>query len=86
MTTQGGGHGYGSAFEIAKGSTVITSLASFNAIQSIPRSGVTFDSSGDLFGRQYGGNGYGAVFEIAGGSSTITTIAAFNNVNGEYPI
>ena len=69
----------------------ITTLASFTGsgdIGSGPYAGVTFDSSGNLFGTTTYGSfgyqgsttGYGTVYEIAQGSSTLTTLASFTGV------
>ena len=94
--TLNAGSGYGSVFEIAKGSGVITTLASFNGTNGYEPSGVVLDSSGNLFGTTtYGGTtfvtasppGDGSVFEIARGSGTITTLASFNiSTNGGEPV
>ena len=50
-TQQGGADGEGSVFEIANGTSVITTLASFNGFNGAgPAAGLTLDSSGDMFG------------------------------------
>jgi uncharacterized repeat protein (TIGR03803 family) len=84
--TLNSGFGWGTVFEIAQGSDVVTTLASFadGADGAFPESRVVLDSSGDLFGTNtYGGPlGYGAaggggtVFEVAKGSGVITSLAA----------
>jgi uncharacterized repeat protein (TIGR03803 family) len=88
-TTYGGGAwGWGTVFEVAKGSGTFTTLASFNGGNGEqPQGGVIEDASGNLFGTtEYGGVwNYGTVFEIAQGSGTITTLASFNGSNGAYP-
>ncbi len=90
-TTSGGGsYGYGTVWEIAKGSNTITSLVTFNyANGASPEGGVTLDANGNLFGTtaQGGANGVGTVWEIARGSSTLTTLAsfAFNGADGGEP-
>ena len=82
----GGASEDGTVFEIAQGSNVITTLASFNGTDgATPASTMILDSNGNLFGTTSGGgNGYGTVFEIAHGTSTITTVASFNDVNGNF--
>ena len=88
-TTEGGGaSGNGSVYEIAAGSTALTTLASFNGADGgAPVGGVTVDSSGDLFGTASDGgpSGDGTVYEIAHGSTTITALASFNGGDGELP-
>src|SRR5271165_5511722 len=73
-TEDRGAHSYGSVFEIAHGSSTVTTLWSFTggAGGSLPAGDMVADAAGDLFGTiEYGGaNGVGAVFEIAAGSST----------------
>ncbi len=84
----GGTDGDGTVFELAKGSSTITTLASFNNTNGAnPEAGLIEDSSGDLFGTTYDGgtDDYGTVFELAQGSSTITTLASFNGTNGANP-
>ncbi len=87
-TTLGGGaSGPGTVFELAKGSSTITTLVSFTGTNgSTPYAGLIEDSSGDLFGTTSGGaTNDGTIFELAKGSSTITTLASFNGTNGAYP-
>jgi uncharacterized repeat protein (TIGR03803 family) len=87
-TDSGGASNYGTAFEVAKGSGTITTLASFNHTNGAsPHAGLIEDAKGNLFGTTYSGgtSGYGTVFEIAKGSHTITTLASFNGANGESP-
>ena len=91
-TENGGTIGNGTIYEIAKGSNSLTTVASFTGSNgSTPFGGVTFDSSGNLFGTTvYGGTtGNGTVYEIAKGSSSLTTLASFTGsgagTNGGYP-
>ena len=86
-TTLGGAFNKGTVFEFAKGSTAITSLASFTTNTSSPEAGVTLDSAGNIFGTTpYGGpSGSGTVYELVKGSSTITTLASFDGANGGGP-
>ena len=80
-TASGGAHGFGTVFEIAKGSNTITTLVSFTSADDNPIIGagtctsVTVDSHGNLFGVTTGGSpsGDGTLFEIVKGSNSITT-------------
>jgi uncharacterized repeat protein (TIGR03803 family) len=85
--TQGGASGAGTVFEVAKGSSTVTVLASFNGTDgSGPVGGLVLDGSGNLYGTtQSGGIGDGTVFELAQGSGTITTLASFLVPNGANP-
>ncbi len=89
-TTSGGGaNSDGTVFELAQGSSTITTLASFNGADGVnPQARLMLDSGGDLFGTTSGGGpgGGGTVFELAQSSSTITTLASFNGANGADPI
>ena len=88
-TTWGGGTSDdGTVFELAKGSSTITTLASFNGTNGSSPNGLITDSSGNLYGTTLGGGGAsdgGTVFELAKGSSIITTLASFNETNGYTP-
>jgi uncharacterized repeat protein (TIGR03803 family) len=82
------GSGLGTVWELAKGSSTITPLASFNGTNGQqPVAGVTFDANGNLFGTASNGgaSGIGTVWELAKGSSTITPLASFNGTNGAFP-
>ena len=89
-TLKGGGNdsnigGDGAVYEIDKGSSTITTIASFNGSNGQnPHGGVTFDSSGNLFGTTYSGgtSGYGTVYEIAKGTNSVTNLASFTGSNG----
>jgi len=85
-TTNGGGaYSDGTIYEIAHGSGVITTLASFNGTNgSTPWGNLMMDSSGNLYGTTASGgaNGSGTVFEVAHGSGNITTLVSFNGTNG----
>jgi uncharacterized repeat protein (TIGR03803 family) len=88
-TTEFGGTTYfggpsndGTVFELAKGSSTITTLAAFNGANgAAPVAGLIMDSSGNLYGTTIA-----TVFELAKGSSTITTLATFNGANGAAPV
>ncbi|HUB27997.1 MAG TPA: choice-of-anchor tandem repeat GloVer-containing protein, partial [Tepidisphaeraceae bacterium] len=87
-TTSGGASGDGTVFEVANGTTTISTIASFDGTDGQkPEDGVVIDSSGDLFGTTNtgGASGDGTVFEIASGSNTITTLASFDGTNGANP-
>ena len=88
-TTYAGGASYiGTVFEIANGSTSVTTLASFNGTNgAYPDASLVLDSSGNLFGTTYAGgaSNEGTVFELANGSTSIDTLASFNGTNGNYP-
>jgi uncharacterized repeat protein (TIGR03803 family) len=63
----GGANGVGAVWVLAKGSSTITALASFNTTNgAVPLAGVTFDANGNLFGTaaEAGGAGYGTVWEF----------------------
>jgi uncharacterized repeat protein (TIGR03803 family) len=87
-TAAGGADGDGSVFEVAHGSSTITTIASFTGTNGkVPKGSLVMDSSGNLFGTTVNGgaDGDGAVFEIAHGGSTITDLASFTGTNGENP-
>jgi uncharacterized repeat protein (TIGR03803 family) len=87
-TARGGASNEGTVFEIAKGPTAITTVASFNGSNgAVPLAGVTFDSSGNLFGTTQGGgaSGEGTVFEIAKGSTAINTVASLQRLERWRP-
>ena len=87
--SKGGAYGVGTVFEIANGSSAITTLASFNGSNGQnPYAGVTVDASGNLLGttQSGGASNDGTVFEITKGSNAITTLATFNGNNGAQPV
>lgn len=84
----------GTIFEIAKGTTTVTTVASFNGTNgSTPYAGPIMDSAGNLFGVTTGGGvayfglgtGYGTVYEVKKGTGTITMLAAFDDTDGASP-
>ena len=92
-TVNGGADGDGTVFELAKGSSAVTTVASFDGTNGAqPVAGVTLDAHGNLYGTTpYGGpgglyDGAGTVWEIAKGSDTITTLGSFNGTNGIRPM
>ena len=88
-TELGGANSAGTIFEIAKNTTTIKSLASFNgaSMGGLPLGGLIFDHSGNLYGTAEGNgaSGNGTIFKLAAGSSTITALASFNGTNGAHP-
>ena len=87
-TNVGGANGDGTAFEVANGANVVTTLASFNGTDgSNPDTGLILDSAGDLFGTTTAGGaaGDGTVFEVVHGSNAITRLASFSGANGSNP-
>jgi uncharacterized repeat protein (TIGR03803 family) len=87
-TSQGGAFGNGTVFEVPKGSSTITTLATFNGSNGAgPVAPLIMDSSGNLYGTAGVGGAFGdgTVFEVPKGSSTITTLATFNGSNGAGP-
>jgi uncharacterized repeat protein (TIGR03803 family) len=87
--TGGGAAGYGTVFELAKGSGTITTLASNSGTDGLYPGGLAMDSHGNLYGTMQEGGlasaDYGTVFELAAGGSTMFTLAAFNGTNGNGP-
>ncbi len=91
-TRSGGADNLGTVFEVAKGSSVVTPLASFNGINGAnPQARLLIDANGNLFGTTpYGGTkwpgqpftGDGTVFEIAKGTNAVTTLVSFDSVSG----
>ncbi len=85
-TNLGGASQLGTVFELANGSSAITTLASFSGYSGRfgPRPGLIMDSTGDLFGTTQGGgtSNNGSVFELTHGSGAITTLASFNETEG----
>ncbi len=87
-TSSGGANLAGTVFEIAQGTTSITTVAAFNNTNGLdPFAGVTLDSGGNLYGTTEAGGASndGTVFEVARGTGSITTIVSFNGTNGAEP-
>ncbi len=87
-TDRGGANDDGTVFEMANGSTTITTLSSFNSVDGTdPEGGLVMDESGNLYGTTYSGgaDGDGTVFEVAQGTAMITSLASFNGANGANP-
>jgi uncharacterized repeat protein (TIGR03803 family) len=88
-TVNGGTSNDGTVFELAKGSGMITTLASFDGTDGAnPYAGLLMDSSGNLYGtsEHLGAEGDGTLFQLANGSGTITTLFSFGlRPNGAAP-
>jgi uncharacterized repeat protein (TIGR03803 family) len=88
VTNQGGANGKGAVYKIAAGTHAVSLFASFVAPSSTtgayPQSGLTLDSSGNLWGTTSQGGIYnaGVIYKIAAGTSTITTVASLPQVGG----
>jgi uncharacterized repeat protein (TIGR03803 family) len=85
----GGANNDGTVWEIAKGSSTITLLASFNGGNGkAPYAGVTSDAQGNLYGTTTAGgaNSAGTIWEIAKGSGPVATLFSFNTTNGQMPV
>ena len=86
-TTAGGTSNDGTIFELASGSTSITTLANFNISTTVPTSGVTEDNQGNFFGvaAYNGGSTDTGIFELTAGSNSIGLGATLQPVNGIDP-
>ncbi len=102
-TTSAGGPGYnrlasngpgGTVFEIAKGNSTISTLATFNGSNGTSPHDLTFDAAGNLYGTaQYGGSSgyspsnpsFGTVFEVTAGTRAFSTLVNFDGANGSEP-
>jgi uncharacterized repeat protein (TIGR03803 family) len=86
--TTNGGFGpasNGTVFEVAAGSSAITTLAFFGGATELdPTSDLLIDGSGNLFGttEKGGFNNNGIMFEVHAGSGTVSNIYSFNNGTG----
>jgi uncharacterized repeat protein (TIGR03803 family) len=78
--------GTGTLFEVARGSTTITTLAKFNNGTN-PVAALIMDGAGNLYGttRAGGPGNSGTVFEFVHGKGTITTLASCGYNNGDRP-
>jgi uncharacterized repeat protein (TIGR03803 family) len=84
----GGANGFGTVWELARGSSTITALDSFNNTNGQhPLGSVTFDAKGNLFGTAFlgGANSLGTVWELAKGSGAITALGSFDLTTGSDP-
>lgn len=80
----GGSNPHGTIFEVAAGTSILTTLASFDypdsTIGGSPLAGLVIDNSGNLYGTTtYGGaNNAGTIFKVAAGSHTVSVLAALD--------
>jgi uncharacterized repeat protein (TIGR03803 family) len=84
-TSSGGANGFGTVWELTKGSGTIAALSSFNGTNGAnPLAGATFDVNGNLYGTTLNGgaNNSGTVWELAKGSNTITALGSFDTASG----
>lgn len=80
-TDSGGAHNEGTIFEIARGSTAATVLASFSSVVGgSPEQSLTIDASGNLYGTTEA-----TVFELPKGSSALTVRGTFSYKDGLVP-
>jgi len=85
-TYSGGANNDGTVFEIAAGTSTLTTIVTFDGTNGAnPQAGVTIDGNGYLYGTTiHGGtNNVGTVFEISGNG--FYTVANFNGANGNRP-
>lgn len=83
------GAGDGTVFELPRGSSAITTLATFDGANGqSPEGTLVIDAAGDLFGttRAGGATNQGTVFELPAGSGAITMLASFNGTDGAFPV
>lgn len=87
-TSAGGATDDGTVFQLAAGTNVLTTLASFNGANgNYPSSTLIADAAGNLYGTtQIGGaNNFGTIFKVAAGTNTLTTLHSFDGTHGSYP-
>jgi hypothetical protein len=71
-------------FELAHGSSAITTLATLSG--QFNGSNLIIDGSGNLYGALSAGagGGHGSVFELVNGASSVTTLATFSTADAPY--
>jgi uncharacterized repeat protein (TIGR03803 family) len=87
-TTVGGVGGHGTVFELPKGSSSVSRLASFDGANGAsPQGGLVLDTSGNLYGAatRGGASNDGTVFELVQGHHKITSLASFGGTDGIDP-
>jgi uncharacterized repeat protein (TIGR03803 family) len=76
----GGAKGFGTVWELAKGSGFIGTIASFNGTNGkFPFGNVAFDADGNLYGTTSAGPQSGTLWKIAKGTGNIVTLASFSS-------
>jgi uncharacterized repeat protein (TIGR03803 family) len=84
VTNSGGANGVGYLYELTKGASTPTTLASFvqTSVNAPDPQGLVADAAGDLYGIFEGGT-YG-VFELPKGGTSIETLASFSAANDAF--
>src|SRR5262249_13075979 len=87
-TSVGGLYGFGTIFEVQKGTGNIITLVSFDGTdENGSIGGLVQDANGNLFGAAGGGLfGQGTVFELQKNSGTLMTLANFNGSSPYGPL
>ncbi len=88
-TRSGGANNRGTVFQLAAGTHILSTLATFNGSNgNEPHAGLIADTSGNFYGTTaFGGaNNKGTVFEVANDlNHTLSTLVAFDGANGSSP-
>lgn len=94
-TLNGGTNGTGTVFRVDSGSSTVTTLATFDGVDSnffnakgaFPTGRIVRDTNGDIYGAARGGGptGSGSVYRVANGSGTVTALGTFADTNGSFP-
>ena len=76
-----------SIFEVVKGSSVLTTLASFGGSSTVSPGPLTMDNAGNVYGTtETGGDfGVGTVFELIKGTGVIVTLGTFGSYGPDLP-
>lgn len=88
-THLGGANDDGTIFQVAAGTHVLTTLATFNGSNGAqPYGSLIADAAGNLYGTTESGGAYnqGTAFEITAGTNSIATLATFQTGNDGYGI
>ncbi len=87
-TLDGGANNLGTVFEIAAGTTSLSTLISFNGSNGAsPYGAPTLDAKGNLYGTTFGVgfDDQGTAFEIAAGTGAFSTLVSFHGTNLANP-
>jgi uncharacterized repeat protein (TIGR03803 family) len=87
--TGGANSFYGTVFEVTSGTSVLSTLATFDGNNGSTSDSVLIaDAAGNLFGTtsKGGANDDGTVFEVAAGTHALSTLATFDRINGANPL
>jgi uncharacterized repeat protein (TIGR03803 family) len=85
---QGGSSGRGTVFQIAAGTGVLSTLATFTGAHGQdPTGDLVADAAGNLYGTTtYGGaSESGTVFKFTAGTSALSTVRSFSAASGAFP-